>query len=54
MQKVNASVIVDIAELQRGNLVLSDIELDASLDDGALDIRTLRFKPLSGVTVSSL
>jgi hypothetical protein len=51
MQKVNASIIADIAELQRGKLVLSDIELDASLDGGALDIRALRFKPVSGELV---
>jgi hypothetical protein len=48
MRKVNASIIADIAELQRDKLALSDIELDARLDDGALDIRTLRLKSLSG------
>ena len=52
MRKVNASVTARIAELQRDKLVLSDIALDARLDDGALDIRTLRFKALSGGAVA--
>jgi hypothetical protein len=52
MRKVNASVTARIAELQRDRLVLSDIALDARLDDGALDIRTLRFKALSGGAVA--
>jgi hypothetical protein len=52
MRKVNASITADIAELQQDKLVLSDIALDARLDDGALDIRTLRFKALSGGAVA--
>jgi hypothetical protein len=48
MKKVNASIIADIDELQRDRLALSDIEFDARLNDGALDIRDLRLKALSG------
>lgn len=48
MKKIDASVTADIRELQRGNLHLRNVEFDASLRDGALDVRTLRFDGLSG------
>jgi hypothetical protein len=48
MKKVNASITADIAEWQRGERSFSDVELDARLHEGALDIHTLRLKPLSG------
>ena len=52
MKKVNATISADIAALQRDRLALSDVALDARLDDGALDISTLRFKALSGGVVA--
>ena len=48
MRKVNASIVASIGELQRDKLYLSDIELDATLSDGALDVRSLRLKARSG------
>ena len=48
MKKVNASVAADISQLQRGKLYLSDVELDAEMRDGELDIRSLRFRASSG------
>jgi len=48
MRSVNASLVAEIGELHRQNLYLRDIEVDANLQDGALDVRTLRFKARSG------
>ncbi len=48
LRKLNGSVDIDIAELQRQALFLKDIELDARLADGRLDISTARFKARSG------
>ncbi len=48
MKKLNASVDVDIKSLQRGALVMRDIVLDASLEDGTLDIPVAGFKGRSG------
>ena len=48
MKSVNASLVADIGELQREKLHLRDIEVEAYLQDGALDVRTARFKARSG------
>ena len=48
MKSVNASLVADIGELHRKTLYLRDIEVDANLQDGALDVRTVRFKARSG------
>ena len=52
MKRVNASIIADIDEFQRDRLDLSDIALDARLEGGALDIRTLRLNARSGGLVA--
>ncbi len=48
LRKLNGSVDIDIAELERQALFLKDIELDARLEGGRLDISTARFKARSG------
>ena len=48
MKALNASVVADIGELQRKNLYLIDIDVQAYLRDGALDVPTVRFKARSG------
>lgn len=48
MKKMNGTVVADIAELQRKNLLLKDIEVRVQLRDGALDVPTVRFKARSG------
>jgi uncharacterized protein involved in outer membrane biogenesis len=49
LRKLNGSLDVDIAELQRGALQLREIEVDARLRDGRLDVSMARFKARSGV-----
>jgi uncharacterized protein involved in outer membrane biogenesis len=48
LKKLNASLNIDIAELRRGAMLLSNIEVDAHLRDGLLDVSTVRFKGRSG------
>lgn len=48
LRKLNGSLDIDVGELQRRSLFLKDIELDARLRDGRLDISTARFKARSG------
>ena len=48
LRKLNGSVDIDIAELERQALFLKDIELDARLRDGRLEVSTARFKARSG------
>ncbi len=48
LRKLNGSLDIDIGELERRALFLKDIELDARLRDGRLDISTARFKARSG------
>ncbi len=48
LRRLNGSVDIDIAELERQALFLKDIELDARLRDGLLEISTARFKARSG------
>jgi hypothetical protein len=48
LRKLNGSLNIDVGELQRRALFLKDIELDARLDSGRLDISTARFKARSG------
>ena len=48
LRKINASLDIDIAELQREAMLLSNIEVDARLHDGRLDVATARFKARSG------
>ena len=52
MRKVNARLDIDIRELQRDKLFLSDIEFDATLEDGALDISNASFQARAGALVS--
>lgn len=48
LRKLNGSLNIDVGELQRRALFLKEIELDAGLRDGRLDISTARFKARSG------
>jgi len=48
LRKLNGSLNIDVGELQRRALFLKDIELDARLEGGRLDISTARFKARSG------
>jgi hypothetical protein len=52
LRKLNGSLNVDVGELQRRKLFLRDIELDARLQDGRLEISTARFKARSGELVA--
>ena len=52
MRKLNAKLSIDIRELQRDKLFLRDIELDATLEDGALDISNVSLKARAGALVS--
>jgi len=48
MEKLNATVSLNIGELQRDDLYLSDIRLDAALRDGRLDLHNMEFDARSG------
>jgi hypothetical protein len=48
LRKLNGSLNIDVGELQRRALFLKDIELDAGLRGGRIDISTARFKARSG------
>jgi uncharacterized protein involved in outer membrane biogenesis len=48
LRQLNASLDVDIAELQREAMLLRDIEVDARLYDGRLDVSKARLKARSG------
>ena len=48
MKKLNATLDIDIGVLMRGELLMTDIELDASLRDGVLDVPRAAFKARSG------
>lgn len=48
MKNMNGSVAADIGELRRKNLYLKDIDVQAQLRDGALEVSTVRFKARSG------
>jgi len=48
MKKINATIDVDIGELHRGTLFMKDIEFDADLRDGTLEISKAGFKAKSG------
>jgi uncharacterized protein involved in outer membrane biogenesis len=52
MRGLNASVDVDIGLLERGKLLLEDIELIATLQDGVLDISKAALKARSGALSS--
>jgi uncharacterized protein involved in outer membrane biogenesis len=52
LRKLNGSIDIDIGELQRQALFLRDIELDARLRDGRLDVSMARFKARSGELLS--
>lgn len=52
MAKMNVSVDIDIGELKRDTLHLRDVELDAVLRDGALEISNAGFKARSGALVA--
>jgi len=53
MKEINASVDVDIGELQRGTLFMKDIEFDAYLRDGALEITKASFEARSGAILAN-
>jgi len=48
LRKLNGSLDIDIGELERQALFLKDIELDARLEDGRLDMSKIGFKARSG------
>jgi hypothetical protein len=48
MEDIDAALDVDIGLLQRGNLLMTDVELDAKLEDGVLGISKAAFKARSG------
>jgi uncharacterized protein involved in outer membrane biogenesis len=48
MKKMNVSLDIDIRELQRDNLYLRDVEFEAELRDGALNVSKASFKAKSG------
>ena len=48
MKAIDASLNVDFIEFQRGKLLMRDVEIDANLEDGALDISNISFKARSG------
>ena len=48
MKRLNASLDIDIGELQRDALLMKDIEFDAELRDGVLDISRASFKARAG------
>jgi hypothetical protein len=52
MKKLNASIDIDITELQRGPLLMKDIEFDADLRDGVLEISNATFKARSGALLA--
>jgi hypothetical protein len=52
MKKFNATFDVDIGELQRGALFMKDIEFDAELRDGTLEISKAGFKARSGALLA--
>jgi len=52
MEKINVSLNIDIKELARDSLYLRDIELDAELRDGVLDISKASLKAKSGVVAA--
>lgn len=52
LKRLNATLDIDIGELQRGNLLMRDIELDATLQDGVLDISNASFKARAGALVA--
>jgi hypothetical protein len=52
MKKLNASIDIDIKELQRDTLFMKNIELDAYLRDGALEISKAGFEARSGAMLA--
>ena len=53
MKKINASIDIDIGELQRGTLFMKEIELEAYLRDGALEISKATFEARSGAMLAN-
>jgi hypothetical protein len=53
MKKIKASVDIDVGVLQRGTLFMKDIEFDAYLRDGALEISKAAFKARSGAMLAN-
>lgn len=52
MKNLNVSIDIDIKELQRATLLMRDIELNAYLRDGALEISKAGFKARSGALLA--
>ena len=52
MRSINVSIEVDIGELQRGPLFMKDIEFDAYLRDGTLEIPKAGFRARSGALLA--
>lgn len=53
LRKVNGALAIDIAELQRKNLFLRDVRLDAHLRDGRLEVSSARTGGRSGELVAT-
>lgn len=52
MRNLNASIEIDIKELQRATLLMRDIEFNAYLRDGTLEISKAAFKARSGAVLA--
>jgi len=52
MKNLNASIEIDIKELQRATLLMRDIEFNAYLRDGVLEISKAAFKARSGAVLA--
>jgi len=52
MKKINATVDVDIGELQRGTLFMKDIDLEVYLRDGTMEISKAAFEARSGAMLA--
>jgi uncharacterized protein involved in outer membrane biogenesis len=48
MARLNATINVEVGELQRGTLFMSDVKLDMTVRDGVLNISNARYKARSG------
>ena len=52
MKNLNATLDIDIGELRRDTLLMRDVELDAYLRDGALEVSKAAFRARSGAMVA--
>ena len=54
LKKLNASIDVQIGDLERRTLVMKDIEVDVELRDGVLKVSKARFKARSGELLATV